>query len=431
LRPFSRLLIVASATSFFLSGVAFGAGFALYEQGAKATAMGGAFVATADDPTAVFFNVAGLAQQRHVAFNTGGTAITFANEFRGDPSDPFSSGQTGEYRHHVFVPVHAYGIVPIGSNMTFGIGMFTPFGLRTNWADPWSGRFISRDANLKAVDVEPALAWQTSDGVFAIGAGADYRRSHITLNRNNAPSGSGTNPFNGRIVDVANAWLDSDWNTAWGWSLGVLYKPGTWRLGASYRSQMTIDYTGVAQFTQIPTGNAQLDAIVKAGLPPNQGLTTSINFPATAVVGIATTAIPNWTVEFDATHTTWSRFKTLNINFNDTPENNLVRPQNWEDSNSYRIGANHNATENWDVRLGALYDQTPQPTEVVGPLLPDADRIGLTFGVGYHHGPWIIDATEFILHFKERGTQGRSLENFNGTYKTDANLISINLGYRF
>ena len=80
--------------------------------------------------------------------------------------------------------------------------------------------------------------------------------------------------------------------------------------------------------------------------------------------------------------------------------------------------------------MGALYDENPQPIEAVSPLLPDADREGVTFGVGYHHGPWTVDATEFVLHFKKRSTNGAS-PDLNGTYKTDANLVSLNLGYRF
>lgn len=42
-----------------LPGLAFGSGFAINEQGAKAVAMGGAFVAQADDPTAVYDNPLG------------------------------------------------------------------------------------------------------------------------------------------------------------------------------------------------------------------------------------------------------------------------------------------------------------------------------------------------------------------------------------
>jgi len=42
-----------------LPGLAFGNGFAINEQDAKAVGMGGAFVAQADDPTAVYYNPLG------------------------------------------------------------------------------------------------------------------------------------------------------------------------------------------------------------------------------------------------------------------------------------------------------------------------------------------------------------------------------------
>jgi len=419
-----------------VSGAAFGAGFGLYEQGAKATAMGGAFAATADDPSAIFYNVAGIAQQRHTSFLAGGTLINFANEFTGDPNDAFTSGATGQYRHHTFVPPNAYFILPVGSNLTLGVGVFTPFGLRTNWEDPWIGRFVSRDANIKTVSVQPSLAWQTTDGRFAFGLGAEYRRARVVLSRNSTlpPGTVNVNPFTGRFIDVASAYLSSDWDNAWGWNAGVLFKPSSyWRIGASYRAPMDIDFKGDVTITQISTGNPQLDAQIKPGLPPSQPVATTINFPSITNVGIATTAIPNWDLEFDVVHTTWSRFQQLKVDFLTTPAAGFTRVQNWDDSNSYRFGANRVLNSTWDVRFGLLYDRTPQPTENVSPLLPDSDREGASFGIGWHHGPWVFDATEFALHFKKRGTQGISSadNNFNGTYRTDANLISLNLGYRF
>ncbi|MBV9187592.1 MAG: transporter, partial [Acidobacteria bacterium] len=57
MRSFSRIGVLVSAAMLAVSGAAFGAGFGLFEQGAKATAMGGAFAATADDPSAIFYNV--------------------------------------------------------------------------------------------------------------------------------------------------------------------------------------------------------------------------------------------------------------------------------------------------------------------------------------------------------------------------------------
>src|SRR5437016_7498288 len=135
--------------SILIAGSALGSGFAIFEQGAKATALGGAFAATADEPSAIFYNVAGIAQLRRTEFLAGVTAINFANEFRGDPNDTFSSGTTGFYKRHTFVPPNAYAVMPIGSNLTIGVGVMAPFGLRTNWNDPWAGRFASRDADIK------------------------------------------------------------------------------------------------------------------------------------------------------------------------------------------------------------------------------------------------------------------------------------------
>ena len=406
---------------------AFGSGFALFEQGAKATAMGGAFAATADDPSAIFYNVAGIAQQRRTELLVGGTTINFQNQFTGDPNDIFTSGTTGKYQAHTFVPPNAYVVVPFGNNLTFGVGVMTPFGLRTHWENPWPGRYVSRDANIKTVSVEPAIAWQTSDGRFALGVGAEYRRAHVILARSNLA----LNPFTQHIADVASTYLASDWENDWGYNVGVLFKPGAWRIGLSHRAPMTINFKANASITQIPTGNAQFDALVHAGLPPSQPVNTSLEFPSFTHLGIATSAIPKWDVEFDVIHNDWSRFKELDINFTATPAASLVRHLDWNDSNSYRIGANRSVTDDWDIRLGAVYDETPQPTSDVSPLLPDSDRIGFSIGVGYHRGPWVIDATEFALHFKKRSTLGQSADLFNGTYKTDANLISVNLGYRF
>lgn len=426
-----RLLLLATL-SITLAGAAFGSGFQLFEQGAKAIGMAGAFAATADDPSAIYYNVAGIAQLRKTTFLAGGTGISFVNQFTGDPNDEFTSGTTGHYRRHLFIPPNAYLIVPIGGNMTFGVGMMTPFGLRTNWANPWVGRFQASDSNVKTVEIEPALAWQTSDGKFAIGGGPTYRRSHITLQRNNAFPGSGVDPFTGRIVDVANVWLNSNWNSAWGWNAGVLFKPSDkLHVGLSYRSQMDINYTGDAVFTQIPTGNPQLDALVKAGLPPNQSINTTINYPGTAFLGLSTGVIPHWTIEADINRTNWSRFKSLDVTFAQTPANNLHRVEDWKDTTAYRLGANHPVSQHWDVRFGLLFDENPQPTFAVSALLPDSNRKGATFGAGYHSDQWIIDWAVFVLHFDTRNTFGQSQEGLNGAFKTDATLMSLNFGYKF
>ena len=95
--------------------------------------MGGAFAATADDPSAIFYNVAGIAQLRRTEITFGGTAINFQNSFTGDPNDLFTAGMTGsKNRAHTFIVPNAYATMPIGSNMTVGVGVFAPFAKRGN-----------------------------------------------------------------------------------------------------------------------------------------------------------------------------------------------------------------------------------------------------------------------------------------------------------
>ncbi|HKR64660.1 MAG TPA: outer membrane protein transport protein [Thermoanaerobaculia bacterium] len=424
----SLRLTIVTLLACLLSATAFGAGFSIFEQGAKASGMAGAFVATADDPSAVFYNPAGIANQRELSVLAGATFINFTNEFNGDPNSPVTSGVSGKYNRHTFVPPNLYAVVPIGNNLSVGVGVFAAWGLRTDWADPWAGRYISKDADLKTTSVNPVVAWRSNDGRIAIGGGVEYRRARVFLNANRLA----LNPFTNRIVDVANVRLRSDYGSDIGWNVGVLFKPTPqFRLGASYRTDMDIDLDGDATVTQISSGNAQFDAVVKSQLPPNQPINTTFPFPAVGAVGVAFSPNDRWDVEFDVTHMTWKRFKALSVNFETTPAASFTRVQNWDDSSAFRLGANLKAMNMWDVRFGAVYDQNPQPTEAVSPLLPDSDRIGATLGTGLHTGPFVLDWSVMILHFKDRDTQGLNAEGFNGKYETDAVLWSVNLGYRF
>lgn len=427
-----RTLAPALLLTTLASAPAFSSGFAFFEQGAKATAMGGAFAATADDPSAIWYNVAGLAYQRALGATFGATFVTFgATDFEGDPNTPNPGAAVREqFESHVFIVPNMYAVVPIGENATFGIGQFTPVALRSDWENPgrYTGRFISQDANIKSIAIQPSFAMKMAEDRFAFGVGVEYRTVHISLEQNLGRF----NPFTGRIADIAHARLNSDWNSGIGWNAGVMYRPNSdWSIGLQHRAALDIDFEGDADFTQISTGNAQLDAIIATQLPPDQAMAANIEFPSMTSIGIATTKIPNWRVELDVVRHGWAVFDELVVEFADTPANNLVTPENWEDSLSYRIGGSRPVTDRWEVRLGAVYDETPQPLESMGPLLPDADRAGVSFGLGYKRGPWSVDVSEFALFFMERGTEGQNSDDYNGTYQTNANLFSFNVGYTF
>ncbi len=89
----------------------------------------------------------------------------------------------------------------------------------------------------------------------------------------------------------------------------------------------------------------------------------------------------------------------------------------------------------WDVkgpgqwRFGAYFDETPQPDESVGPLLPDADRTGISAGYGRPISKKVyIDLAAMAIGFAERTTTTNS-DNFFGTYKTRVWLLGATLGF--
>jgi long-chain fatty acid transport protein len=413
-----------------IASTAFPAGFSIFEQGAKATAMGGAFAAQADDPSAIFYNPAGLGFQRHYSIMVGTTVISILKQdFRG--ANPYPGvGTSAKGEHTTFFPSHLYLVVPVTERVNFGFGVFTPFGLGVRWQNPetFSGRFVAQNSVLRTFSFEPVFSFRATD-TFSIAAGAEYRLSYVQLERNQAA----IDPFTNSAVDVAHIKLKSDNAHAWGWNAGILWKPDPhFSVGLSYRSKMTIDYSGKAKFTQRPTGDPAFDALVATELPAGAiSTTTSIDFPAIVTTGVALKSPEHGcTLEFDADWMQWSQFRTLNILFPNHEVPDVGRNEDWKDAWSYRVGF-EKTFHALALRAGFLYDQNPQPDKSVSPLLPDADRIGYSLGLGYNTERWGLDIADLYLPFHHRSTNGVSQDNYNGSYEKTANLFSLSFRMSF
>ena len=94
-------LLVLSILVCTASG-AVAAGFAILQQGTAAMAQGNAFVAQADDPSAVFYNPAGLMQLKRpeIYFNT---VFSSTNRTYTSPA-----GQYTTAKHEIFMPFRPF-----------------------------------------------------------------------------------------------------------------------------------------------------------------------------------------------------------------------------------------------------------------------------------------------------------------------------------
>ncbi len=420
-------IIAIVAVSVSIPWSCFAAGFSIFEAGAKALGMGGAFTAQADDPSAIFFNAAGIADLENTCLYFGVSVIFTGTQFAGVDPDP-GYGTSGDMGTMVFTPINVYATYQFKEGLTGGLGIFNAYGLGQEWENPetFPGRHISTNVQLVTFYFNPTLAWRPYDW-FSVGLGLQAVYSTVELHRTlqqNDPNGSG-------LLDVANATLEGNSDLDWGGNIGVLIDiyEGV-KVGLAYRSAVTANISGDATFTQQSTGSSQFDAVVATQLPANQGITTKVNLPWLFSAGISYNGLEKWVFEIDFNYFGWSEFDVLVFQFED-PDLVSERVQNWDDVLGIRTGVSYSLTPEVDLRGGYYYDPTPQPTETMSPLLADSDRHGITLGFGYDRETWLIDVFGLLLVAGERSTEGTSLDGFNGTYQTEGLLLGVNAGFNF
>ena len=432
----SRRLSLAVAAAATALGLGLGAsaplwagGFSIFEQGTKAMGMAGAFTAQADDGSAMFHNVGGLAflDESEDRLQAGFTYISGESDFTG--GSPFPGPGVTEQQVDLgeFLP-HVYWVRPLNERLNFGLAVNSPFGLKSEWEDKdnFTGRFISEDASLLTIDVTPNIGWKLNDRM-GFGFGLILRFAEVELNRRQAL----VNPVTLQPTEVAKVNLESDLNEGFGFQFGFLHRfteHFTW--GFSYRSAVDLEFDGDGRLTQVPTGIPPLDGLVAATLPLGRNLpiATELEYPSTASLGVAVQATPRWLVEVDANFTGWSSVDELVIDFTDDSLPDVTLRQGWDDVMNFRLGISYQLNDVSELRFGTVWDDTPQPDADLGPLIPDAKRNGFTIGYGRRLSGLQLDLALMRLLFDKRTTTV-SEDGYNGTYDTDGWLIGVTVGW--
>lgn len=405
------------------------AGFRLPETGAKAMGMAMAFTAQADDPSAIYFNPAGLVQLEGMNVMVGGTYVRENGaDFTGVTPLTLGATRSETQKDLNFILPNAYWTRRASPNFAYGIGVYTPFGLAQEYKNRDTGIFRNQvnRVEIETVVVNPTVAWKIGEAL-SVGAGIDFMWGRARLNQT-IPA-----PVPPSFPSAAYVDLEGD-GTAWGYNFGLLVTPSkAVRIGFNYRSPFVLEVRDAdANFTSGP-------AVPPGALNLATKAATDVNMPATAALGVCWTA-GRLTLEADADWTFWSKFRQLTINFDATPAptipTSVTRPERWRDVMAYRFGAEYRVTDPLALRFGIAYDPTPVPAETMSPLLPDANRVFYSVGAGYKRGRWTFDVSYMYLDKRNRTVNNLTdadptVNNFNGTWKGDAHLASLDVGYRF
>lgn len=348
-------------------------GFMLQEQ--SQLEIGRAFsgaAASADDPSTIWYNPAGMTELPGLQISSGATAlfVTSRQQDTGTTIATTSSSQPvgGNSGGKPFAPVvpvpTGYASWQMGdSGLWLGFGVTAPFGLKLRYDNGFFGRYDSTYSNLLTFNAQPSVAWRLSDSV-SFGAGIDIQYADVVLKSawpQPAPNGDGVARLAGDDVSL-------------GWNAGVLVKLKSGvRVGLHYRSDVEHNLKGRNDLSGF-TGALSI-------LNGSTAITSPLTLPGSATLSVSAPLARDTRLMVTGRWYNWSTFDKLTVIF---PSGTAVsKPYGYRDSWSVSAGLERRLSDRLTLRAGGMFDRTPTNPAYLSTRVPDGDRTWLSGGMSY------------------------------------------------
>ncbi len=387
---FVRGVGAALVASILLPSSAVAAGYALKEY--SLSGMGAAFAGTsaqADEPGFLTYNPATSAgvSDWDASFTVNGiyptseAAFGLATNALGTPTggnaapdgfikDAYEPGLQLRYR--------------LAQGLTAGLSVSAPWGLSTRYNDGWVGRYYALESKLITVNAVPSLAYEIAPE-FVVSAGAQIQYAKGTLS-NAVDFGTigalfavpGSLPT---LQDGKAEFNVEDWG--FGFVLGALWRPSQEvSVGASYRSEIRHTLEGDVDFT-LDTAGVGTAISLATGSFADSAASTKLTTPAVASAGFSVAVTPAVTLLAEAGYTWWNAFEELRIKFVNPLQADVFQTYDWKNTWFASAGVKGRLADNWTLRMGVAYDQSPTRDATRDPRIPDADRTWLAVSTRY------------------------------------------------
>jgi long-chain fatty acid transport protein len=387
--------------------LAHAAGFALIEQ--NASGLGNAYAgaaAVAEDASTVFFNAAGMTLLPDSQLVVAGHLVKPEMEFSGAVTPNIGGTQGGDAGDWALIP-NAYFAYRLTPDVHLGLGLNSPFGLKTEYDSDWIGRTQAIKSEVKTINLNPSIAYKVSQAL-SLGAGVSLQRIEATLTNQVYP-----------LANTSLIEIEGD-DYGWGFNLGALWQftPNT-RVGLAYRSEIDFTLEGNASVTNFP-------------LVPGGPVTADITLPDSASLSLFHKLSAKWDLLADVTWTGWSDFDKLAI-YRTSGVLLSSTPENWDDILRYSLGATWHMSDKLSLRGGVAYDEAPVSDLDRTPRIPDGARTWIAFGGQYRLSQQgAFDFGYAHLFVNDPGLQSTAGgTTLNGEYDSAVDILSAQYTHSF
>ena len=384
-------------------------GIRVPDQDAYAIARGNAFVATADNPSAIYYNPAGITQLEGLQSRLGAYTISLGSEY----TSP--EGFQVETRERIQPVPYIYSTYSLKNlPLTLGFGSYSPYGLSLEWPEYSGFRTLARKGQITYINFNLVAAWKITDSL-SIAAGPTINYSRAELIRGIAFAGDEFK-FKGDDTDVA-------------FNAGILWHPlEKHSFGVSYLSATAMNYDG----------HADTRLTVPRLIAFSEPATARFHFPQRIIAGWSFRPTPDWNLEFNADWTDWDSVDTVTLR---KATGNVALPFNWTSSLLYEFGATRCLPHDWRVSAGYIYSENSVPDRSFNPSVPDSDRHILSVGVGGKYKRLNWDAAYQFAYGPTRTVTGGPVqpnpfvpglkESADGQYEFTSHAFTFSIGFSF
>ena len=396
--------LAGAAALMWASSYSFGGAFEVLQQGARASGQAEAFAAQADDPSAIWYNPAGLTQLKGTNISGGGYLVLPDYHFHGTQGD-------SSMHQYSFLP-HVYAESDFGlEKFRFGLGINNVFGLRESWGQTGPLETLMTRGHLYTINMEPTVAYQITDGL-SVGVGMNIYYATLDLEHSQV---LGAPPTPRGYLR-----LHGD-DYALGASPGVMWKIDEHNtVAAFYHSAFKLDMDLQASI--------EARGIPAIGPSPAKA---AINIPQIAGFGYAFRPISPWKIEADVVWSNWHSLQQIVIRSPNPVFNNGVITTRYHDSWSFRLGTQYDLTDHWTIRGGYAYGNSAVPASTFSPLVPDSNYHIFSVGIGYKTPVWYVDAA-YLYIFRETRNISNSINSpfVDGSWHTDMMGFMVTAGIK-